>query len=95
MERYRNAPTAAKALIEVAMDARRLGHGLYLPHSLVEAAASGYLTDEQWDGLGEDWLEQALAYCAAPCRGARGPLTRVRPRPGQLLLAQPHYRGDV
>jgi hypothetical protein len=83
LERYRNAPTAAKALIEAAMDARRPGHGLYLPHSLLEAAASGYLTDEQWDGLGEDWLEQALAYCAQPCRGARGPLTRVRPRPGQ------------
>jgi hypothetical protein len=58
----------------------------------MEAAASGYLTDEQWDGLREDWLEQALAYCAQPCRGARGPLTRVRPRPGQPPLPQPHYR---
>jgi tetratricopeptide (TPR) repeat protein len=92
LERYRNAPAAAKALIEAAMDARRLGHGLYLPHDLLEAAAPGYLTDEQWDALREDWLEQALAYCAAPCRGARGPLTRIRARPGQGPLTQPHYR---
>jgi hypothetical protein len=91
-ERYRNAPAAAKALLEAAMDARRLGHSLYLPHALLEAVASGYLTDQQWDGLTEDWLEQALAYCAAPCRGAGGPLTRVRPRPGQPVPAQPHYR---
>jgi hypothetical protein len=35
LERYRNAPAAAKALIEAAMDARRLGHGLYFPHSLL------------------------------------------------------------
>jgi hypothetical protein len=92
LERYRNAPPAAKALIEAAMDARRLGHGLYLRHGLLEAAVPGYLTDQQWDELAEDWLEQALAYCAKPCRGARGPLTRVRPRPGHPALAQPHYR---
>jgi tetratricopeptide (TPR) repeat protein len=89
LERYRNAPAPAKSLIEAAMDARRLGHSLFLPHSLLEAAASGYLTDQEGDGFGEDWLEQALAYCAAPCRGARGPLSRVRARP---VPAQPHYR---
>jgi tetratricopeptide (TPR) repeat protein len=92
LERYRNAPADARALIEAAMDARRLGHSLLLSQSLLEAAAPGYLTDQQWDGLGEDWLEQALAYCAAPCRGARGPLTRPRPRPGQQAAAQPRYR---
>jgi TPR repeat protein len=92
LERYRNAPATAKALIEAAMDARRLGHSLALPHSLLEAAVPGYLTDQQWDTLGEDWLEQALAYTAAPCRGIRGPLTRIRPRPGQSAAEGPHYR---
>ena len=92
LERYRTAPPAARALIEAAMDARRLGHGLYLPYGLLEAAAPGYLTDQQWDELGEDWLEQSLAYCAVPARGARGPLTRVRPRPGQPAHAGPQYR---
>jgi hypothetical protein len=78
LARYRNAPPAAKALINAAMDARRLGMGLGLPRAFLEAAAPRYLTGDQWDGLDEDWLEQALAYVAVPCKGARGPLTRIR-----------------
>ena len=85
LARYRNAPPAARALIEAAMDARRLGMGAGLPQAFLEAAAPGYLTDDQWDALGEDWLEQALAYTAVPCKGARGPLTRIRPRPARSL----------
>ena len=80
LARYRNAPPAAGALINAAMDARRLGMGAGLPQAFLEAAAPGYLTDAEWDGLGENWLEQALAYTAVPCKGARGPLTRIRPR---------------
>ena len=82
LARYRNAPPAARAVIEAVMDACRLGMGAALPHGFLEAAAPGYLDDAEWDGLGEDWLEQALAYAAVPCKGARGPLTRIRPRPG-------------
>ena len=81
LARYRNAPPAATALIHAAIDARRLGTGIGLPQAFLEAAAPGYLTDTEWDALGEDWLEQALAYTAVPCKGARGPLTRIRPRP--------------
>ena len=81
MARYRNAPPAAAALINAAIDARRLGMGIALPLAFLEAAAPGYLTDADWDALGEDWLEQALAYTAAPCKGIRGPLSRIRPRP--------------
>jgi uncharacterized protein YidB (DUF937 family) len=81
LARYRNAPPAAASLICAAMDARRLGMGAGLPQAFLEAAAPGYLTDAEWDALGEDWLEQALAYTAVPCKGARGPLTRIRPRP--------------
>ncbi|MEU7617236.1 hypothetical protein AB0B27_14245 [Micromonospora rifamycinica] len=79
-DRYRTAPPAARALLQVAMDARRLGHPLALSHALLEQAAPGYLDDHDWDNLGEDWLEQALAYTTTPCTGARGPLTRIRPR---------------
>ncbi|MFE1840619.1 CDC27 family protein [Streptomyces sviceus] len=92
LERYRTAPDGARALIEAAMDARRLGHGPALPLALLEAAAPGYLTDTQWDLLDDDWLEQALAYNAKPLRGARGPLTRIRARPGHPAATQPHYR---
>lgn len=67
MARYELAPPAAWALIHAAMDARRLGHSLALPHALLAAAAPAYMTDAEWDDAGEDWLEQALAY-TAPCR---------------------------
>ena len=81
LARYRNAPPAAAALIDAAMDARRLGMGPALPQAFLEAAAPGYLIDTEWHALGEDWLEQALAYTAVPCKGVSGPLIRIRPRP--------------
>jgi hypothetical protein len=65
------------------MDARRLGTGIGLPRAFLAAAAPGYLADAEWDALGEDWLAQALAYTAVPCRGVRGPLTPIRSRPAR------------
>jgi len=94
MARYRNAPPAAAALITAAIDARRLGMGVAVPLAFLEAAAPGYLTDTDWDGLGEDWLERALAYTAAPARGIGGPLARIRPRAagGVTPAPGPTYR---
>ena len=67
--------------------------GVALPLAFLEAAAPGYLTDADWDALGEDWLEQALGYTAAPANGIRGPLSRIRPRttgsPPPRLPARP------
>jgi hypothetical protein len=84
LDRYRNAPLpAARALIEAAMDARRLGAGAGLPQAFLKAAAPGYLTDAEWDTLGEDWLKQALAYTAKDAKGVPGPLTSIRPRPAR------------
>ena len=91
LARYRNAPPAARALISAAMDARRLGMGAGLPQAFLEAAAPGYLTDNQWDALGEGWLDQALAYTAVPCKGTDGPLTRIRLRPASRTAG---HRGD-
>src|SRR5262249_3941717 len=82
-----NAPPPAKALIHAAMDARRMGHSLALSHVLLEAAAPAYLTATEWDDAGEDWLEQALAWTAAPAQGIPGPLTRIRPRRTGTLLS--------
>src|SRR5262249_26696212 len=45
LARYHNAPPAARALIDAAMDAGRLGMAIALPRSFLEAAAPGYLTD--------------------------------------------------
>ena len=94
LARYDYAPPAAKALISAAIDARRLGMGVALPVGFLEAAAPGYLTESEWDGLGDDWLEQALAYTAAECKGIRGPLTRIRPRPSRTgaTVSGPAYR---
>ena len=85
LARYRNAPPAAKALIHAAMDGRRLGMGIALPRSFLEAVVErpGYLTDAVWNALKEDWLEQALAYAAVSAKGIPGPLIRIRPRPGR------------
>jgi hypothetical protein len=94
MARYRNAPTAAAALISAATDARRLGMGVALPLTFLEQAAPGYLTDTEWNALGEDWLGQALAYAAAPANGTRAPLSRIRHRPadGASPDSAPAYR---
>ena len=92
LARYRNAPPAAAALIGAAMDARRLGMRAGLPQPFLEAAVPGYLTEAEWDALGEDWLEQALAYAAVPCKGVPGPLTCIRPRPPRSRPAGPASR---
>jgi spore maturation protein SpmB len=80
LARYHNAPPAARALIDAAMDARRLGMGAVLPRAFLEAAAPGYLTDTDWDLLDDGWLEEALRYTAKPAKGVRGPLTPIRSR---------------
>lgn len=96
-DRYRAALPAARAVIQVAMDARRLGHPLAIPHALLAHAAPGYLDGQDWDALAdvdEEWLEEALAYARKPCKGARGPLTRIHPRPADPAVSdgQPCFR---
>jgi hypothetical protein len=87
LSRYRNAPPGARAVIQAAMDARRLGMGVTLPHAFLADAAPGYLTDTEWDWLSEDWLQQALAYASMPCKGIRGTLARIRQRPGSSHMS--------
>jgi len=97
LERYRTSSPAARTVIHSAMDARRLGHGPVLPYTLLQAAAPGYLTDQQWEQAGEDWFEEALNYTAAPCNGVRGPVVPIRPRPGSRArhVGGPVSRPDV
>ncbi|MEE1753759.1 transcriptional regulator [Streptomyces sp. SP18CS02] len=92
-DHYRYAPPGAAALIRAAMDFRRLGHGRALPHALLAGAVEDYLTDRELDSLGEGWLESALEYCAEPCRGVPGPLTRVRRR-GERLATVAYRLAD-
>jgi hypothetical protein len=68
--------------------------GITLPLPFLKAAAPGYMTDTDWDGLAEDWLEQGLAYTATSCKGIRGPLTPIRPRAAgsSTQVTGPAYR---
>ncbi|MCX3290639.1 tetratricopeptide repeat protein [Streptomyces sp. NEAU-H22] len=93
LDRYRNAPVPAKALLHAAMDARRLGHSLVLPlPMLVMSAEQGYLTESQFQRLRPDWLERALAYLGEPVHGESRPLSPVIPRHGQPMGAAPGYK---
>ncbi|MFB6573151.1 hypothetical protein [Streptomyces noursei] len=92
IQRYETAPPPVRALIDAAMDIRRLGYGEHMPLELIEAAAYEYLTDLEFDYLPDDWLEVALAYAAKPQRGIRGPLTRVRPRRKGVTEGPVRYR---
>ncbi len=82
LERYRTAPPAARAVIGAAVDASRLGGAALVGREFLQAAAEGYLGDDDYDALGEEWLEDALAYTQQPSKGVRGLLSRVWGRPG-------------
>lgn len=90
IERYRTADPAAQAVTNAAMDARRLGWGRTLPAGFLADAAQTYLTGLQQDNLPGDWFDRAVAYLLPLCRGARGPLSRVRTRPG--ATSEVNYR---
>lgn len=77
LERYETGSPTARAVLEAAMDARRLGHGIDLPRVFLEAAALAYLTALQRDLAPRQWFRQAVEYLSAPCRGVRGPLAPV------------------
>ncbi|MER5516537.1 hypothetical protein [Streptomyces sp. NPDC002763] len=81
LHRYEHGTAAARALIEAAMDARRLGLGLHLPQPFLTDAAADYLTDVDYDQLTDDWAEAAYAELARLVHGKQAPLRRVSPRP--------------
>ncbi|MFE2961183.1 P-loop NTPase family protein, partial [Nocardia tengchongensis] len=75
---------AAKAIVQIAIDARRMGHRNAIPHQLLAATTHAYIPD-QWNAVAAtpDWLELALAHTTQPCKGADGPLTRIAARPSR------------
>ena len=81
LERYETAPPGAKALMTVAMDLRRLGHGPAIAEDVLEACAPHYLTERQWHSLPDDWFNSAVSDAQRRCHGGHKPLTRIRPRP--------------
>ncbi|MFF1779786.1 hypothetical protein [Streptomyces virginiae] len=78
---YEHGSPAARALLETAMDARRLGMGLHLPQAFLTDAALDYLTDTDYAELTADWAEAAYAELAKPVHGRQAALRRAAPRP--------------
>ncbi|MER5618752.1 hypothetical protein [Streptomyces sp. NPDC002215] len=84
LRRYEQPRQAAsRALLEAAMDARRLGMGLHLPQAFLTDAAPDYLSDHDYDQLTDDWAEQAYAELAEQVHGKQAPLRRTTPRPSR------------
>ncbi len=93
LSRYRNALPGPKALVQAAMDVRRLGVGDLIPQSFLEAAAGAYLTDGEWDSLKEDWLVCSLDQVGESGKGAIAPLTLIHPRmEPSSVPGEPAYR---
>ncbi|WP_328766014.1 hypothetical protein [Streptomyces sp. NBC_00286] len=69
LHRYHTASPPARAVLEAAMDARRLGVRLHLPQTFLEDAAGDYLTSDEHDTLADNWLEQAFAETSTPVHG--------------------------
>ncbi|MFD6990498.1 helix-turn-helix domain-containing protein [Streptomyces sp. NPDC059943] len=82
LQAYEHGTPAARALLQVAMDARRLGVGL-LPHPFLTDAALDYLTDTEYEGLTDDWAEVAFAELAQPVHGKQAPLRQTTERPAR------------
>ncbi|MER7461512.1 hypothetical protein [Streptomyces sp. NPDC097981] len=83
LRRYEFGTPAAKALLEAAMDARRLGIGVHIPQAFLMVAATDYLTDHDYDQLTEDWAEAAFTELARPVHGKHAPLRRANSRPAR------------
>lgn len=79
LNRYQHASPAAKALLEAAMDARRLGVGPHIPQAFLTDAATEYLTDTDYDQLTDGWAEQALAELAELVHGKQPPYAAQPP----------------
>lgn len=82
---YENADAAPRAVLDAAIDARRIGYRRPLPPALLRDAAPAYMTDRQWAPTSRrDWFGDALAFTAVSVRGAESALAARHPRPGHV-----------
>ncbi|MEU6260472.1 hypothetical protein [Streptomyces sp. NPDC047043] len=80
LRRYRHGSPAAAAILNAAMDARRLGVGVHLPQLFLAEACVDYLDDVDYVQLGEGWVESAFAELTRLVHGKQAPLRRIVPR---------------
>jgi hypothetical protein len=67
--RWEVADPYAKAILDAAVDAVRLGWGSELPEGLLRQAAPGYCDAQTRAAAPGDWFETALAYALTPLNG--------------------------
>jgi hypothetical protein len=85
VDRWHNAPTPyCRAVITVAVDARRLGHLSALPTEMLRAAAAVYLDGPQRAAAPPGWFADALSYACRTVKGAIAPLTATSKAVGQV-----------
>ncbi|MFJ7073459.1 hypothetical protein [Streptomyces sp. NPDC098781] len=77
LRRYQQGSPAAAAILNAAMDARRLGVGPHLPQAFLAEAAVDYLSEVDYGQLGEDWVESAFAELTRLVHGKQAPLRRT------------------
>ncbi|MFJ3099102.1 helix-turn-helix domain-containing protein [Streptomyces hydrogenans] len=94
LHRLHNAAPAARALLEAAMDARRLGVGPHLPQAFLTDAAVDYLTDAEYDDLTGAWAEHAYAELAQPVHGKQSALRTTTPRPARRSVPPTERRAS-
>ena len=89
-QRYRTAPAGAKALIEAAMDVRRLGHPPEIGGDLLRSAARGYLTERRVGAASRGLVRagRGLLRCAVPGRVRPGRTAAVVDVPADLLAGR-------
>ncbi|NEA19662.1 helix-turn-helix transcriptional regulator [Streptomyces halstedii] len=84
-----------KAIITVAMDARRLGHTSPLPAALLKAGAPGYLTEQQCAAADPDtWFAHALDYARTKVKGVAAALEPVADPNGMGALPDVYRLSD-
>jgi hypothetical protein len=81
LRRFEHCSPAARAVLEAAMDARRLGAGLDLPHAFLTDAAIDYLEESDYTHLSEDWTATTFVELTRPVHGKQAPLRRIADRP--------------
>lgn len=66
-----------RAVIDAALDARRVGAQAPLTRDFLSAAAPAYLTPRQQATAPEDWLNRGLAFATTPLHGAAATLSPI------------------
>ncbi|MFF8958709.1 tetratricopeptide repeat protein [Streptomyces sp. NPDC014894] len=81
LRRYEHGTPPARALLEAAMDARRLGADIYLPYAFLRDAAIDYLSDQDLGELADNWAQETFTDLTRPVHGKESPMALVPARP--------------